>query len=157
QVTVKRVLDAGAQTLMFPFIENAQEARNAVSFTRYPPHGVRGVAAVHRASRFGQDRTYLKDAGDKIAVILQLETSNALASLEEIAAVPGVDALFVGPGDLAASMGHIGDISHDDVQAAIADAARRARAIGKPIGIVGPTPEMVRRFIGYGFNYAAIA
>ena len=157
QVTVKRVLDAGAQTLMFPFIENEEEARRAVSFTRYPPHGVRGVAAVHRASRFGNDRTYLKDAADKIAVILQMETPNALANLEKIAGVPGVDALFVGPGDLAASMGHIGDIAHDDVQAAIADAARRARALGKPIGIVGPTPEMVRRFVGYGFDYAAIA
>lgn len=157
QVMVKRVLDAGAQTLMFPFIESAEEARRAVSFTRYPPDGVRGVAAVHRASRFGNDRTYLRDAGTRIAVIAQLETPQALARLEEIASVPGIDMLFVGPGDLAAAMGHIGDIAHDDVQAAIEDAARRARAAGKPIGIVGPTPEMVRRFLDYGYDYAAMA
>lgn len=157
QVTVKRVLDVGAQTLMFPFIESAEEARRAVSFTRYPPDGVRGVAAVHRASRFGQDLTYLADAATKLAVIVQLETPNALARLEEVAAVPGVDMLFVGPGDLAASMGHIGDIAHHDVQAAIANAARRARALGKPVGIVGPTPEMVRRFLDYGYSFAAIA
>lgn len=157
QVMVKRVLDAGAQTLMFPFIESAEEARRAVSFTRYPPDGVRGVAAVHRASRFGNDRTYLRDAGSRIAVIAQLETPQALARLEEIASVTGIDMLFVGPGDLAAAMGHIGDIAHDDVQAAIGDAARRARAAGKPIGIVGPTPEMVRRFLDYGYDYAAMA
>jgi len=157
QIMVKRTLDAGAQTLMFPFIESAEEARRAVSFTRYPPDGVRGVAAVHRASRFGQNRTYLRDAAHGIAVIVQLETPAALTRLEEIASVPGVDMLFVGPGDLAAAMGHIGDIAHEEVQSAIADAARRASAIGKPIGIVGPTPEMVRKFLEYGYSYAAIA
>lgn len=157
QIIVKRMLDAGAQTLMFPFIENAEDARRAVSYTRYPPEGVRGVAAVHRASRFGQDRTYLADAAREIAVIVQLETPGALAKLEEIAAVPGVDALFVGPGDLAAAMGHIGNIAHADVQAAIADAARRANAALKPVGIVGPSPDMVGRFLDHGYGYAAIA
>lgn len=157
QVTVKRVLDAGAETLMFPFVESADEARRAVSFTRYPPDGVRGVAAVHRASRFGQDRSYLADAARRLCVIVQLETPGALEKLEEIAAVPGVDALFVGPGDLAASMGHIGDIAHEEVQAAIANAAQRAGKAGKPIGIVGPTPQMVQRFVGYGYTFAAIA
>lgn len=157
QVTVKRVLDAGAQTLMFPFIETAEEASRAVSFTRYPPEGVRGVAAIHRASRFGQDRTYLTDAAERLCVIVQLETPAALTRLEEIAAVPGVDALFVGPGDLSAAMGHIGNVGHEEVQAALADAARRARAVGKPVGIVGPNPEMVRRFLHYGYSFSAIA
>ncbi|MCT8991528.1 aldolase/citrate lyase family protein [Chelativorans sp. SCAU2101] len=157
QVTVKRVLDSGAQTLMFPFIENAEEARRAVSFTRYPPEGVRGVAAVHRASRFGQDKSYLKEAADGVCVIVQLETPGAVERLEEIAQVSGVDALFIGPGDLSASMGHIGNIAHEDVQAVLADAARRAKAIGKPVGIVGPTPQMVRDFLGYGYSFSAIA
>ncbi|WBX84511.1 HpcH/HpaI aldolase family protein [Sphingosinicella microcystinivorans] len=157
QVLVKRVMDAGARTLMVPFVETADEALKAVSYTRYPPEGVRGVAAVHRGSRYGRVPDYLRRANDEVAVIVQLETPGAVSRLAEIAAVPGVDALFVGPGDLSAAMGHLGDIAHGDVQAAIADAARAARAAGKPIGIVGPNPDMVRRFIGYGYTFAAVA
>jgi 2-keto-3-deoxy-L-rhamnonate aldolase RhmA len=157
QVLVKRVLDAGARSLMFPFIENAAAAAEAVSFTRYPPEGVRGVAAVHRASHFGRIPNYLARANDNVAVIVQLETLGAIDRLPEIAAVPGVDALFVGPGDLSASMGLMGQVGHDDVQAAIARAAEMARQAGKPIGIVGPNPDMVRRFLAYGYDYAAIA
>jgi 4-hydroxy-2-oxoheptanedioate aldolase len=156
QVTVKRVLDAGAETLMFPYVQSAQEAARAVSFTRYPPDGVRGVAAIHRASRFGRVDKYLKGAGEQICVIVQLETPDALARLPQIAAVPGVDALFVGPGDLSASMGHLGDVAHPDVQAALARAAQGARALGKPIGIVGQNPDTVRRFLDYGYDFAAI-
>jgi 2-keto-3-deoxy-L-rhamnonate aldolase RhmA len=157
QVLVKRVLDAGAQTLMFPFIQNVEEARRAVAYTRYPPDGVRGVAAVHRASRFGRAEGYLKRANAEICVILQLETPEAVARLPEIAAVPGVDALFIGPGDLSAAMGHLGDIANERVQAALEAAAAAAHAHGKPVGIVGPNPAMVRRFLGYGYNFAAIA
>ncbi len=157
QVLVKRVMDAGAQSLMFPFIQTVEEARAAVSFTRYPPDGVRGVAAVHRGSRFGQAANYLKRANDEVVVILQLETPEAIARLPEIAAVPGVDALFVGPGDLSAAMGHIGNIAHPDVQTLIARAAQAAHAAGKPVGIVGPNPDMVRRFLAYGYDFAAVA
>ena len=96
-VTVKRVLDVGAQTLLFPMIQNADEARRAVAATRYPPEGVRGMAGGSRAARFGTVRDYLRTANQTIGVVLQLETPGALARLEEIAAVPGVDALFVGP------------------------------------------------------------
>lgn len=157
QVMVKRVLDAGAQTLMLPFIQNGEEARRAVACTRYPPDGVRGVAAVHRASRFGRAEGYLKRANAEICVILQLETPEAVARLPEIAAVPGVDALFVGPGDLSAAMGHLGDIANDEVQRALESAAEAAHAHGKPVGIVGPNPVMVRRFLDYGYDFAAIA
>lgn len=161
-VQIKRALDIGAQTLMFPFVENAAEARSAVAATRYPQPGqaipgTRGFAAMHRASRYGTVPDYATRANGAVFSIIQLETPAALAQLEEIAAVEGVDALFVGPGDLSAAMGHIGNIGHPDVQAAIADAARRARAIGKPIGIVGPSPEMVHTFIHYGYDYVAIA
>ena len=90
-------------------------------------------------------------------MIVQLETPEAIERLPEIAAVPGIDALFVGPGDLAAAMGHIGNIAHPDVQALIEHAARMAKEAGKPVGIVGPNPDMVRRFIDYGYNYVAIA
>ena len=156
QVLVKRVLDAGAQTVMLPFVQTAEEARLAVSYAKYPPEGVRGVAAVHRGSRFGRAADYLKRANDQVAVIVQLETPEAIERLPEIAAVPGLDALFVGPGDLAAAMGHIGNIAHPEVQALIERAARMAHAAGKPVGIVGPNPDMVGRFIGYGYGYVAV-
>jgi 4-hydroxy-2-oxoheptanedioate aldolase len=157
QVLVKRVLDAGAQTLMFPFIQNLDEARRAVSFTRYPPAGVRGVAAVHRASRYGRVPNYLRRANDEICVVLQLETPEAVAALPEIAGLEGVDAVFVGPGDLSAAMGRLGDIAAPEVQAALEEAAAAAHRHGKPVGIVGPNPDMVRRFLGYGYDFAAIA
>jgi len=157
QVRVKQVLDAGARNILFPFVQSAEEARAAVSYTRYPPEGVRGVAAVHRGSRFGQTKDYLKNASNDIAVIIQLETPAAIERLSGIAAVPGVDSLFVGPGDLSAAMGRIGEVGHPEVQALLAKAANDARAAGKPIGIVGPNPEMVSRFIDYGYTWVAVA
>lgn len=157
QVLVKRVMDAGGRTLMFPFIQSAEEARAAVSYTRYPPQGVRGVAAVHRGSQFGRVPDYLKTANDQVCVILQLETPDAVERLDEIAAVPGVDALFLGPGDLSAAMGRIGEVAHPEVQALIAHAAKAAAKAGKPIGIVGPNPAMVGSFLEMGYSFAAVA
>jgi 2-keto-3-deoxy-L-rhamnonate aldolase RhmA len=156
-VTVKRVLDAGAQTLLFPFVQDGDEAARAVAATRYPPEGVRGMAGMSRASRFGTTPDFLRTANRTIGVVLQLETPQAIARLEEIAAVPGVDALFVGPGDLSGAMGHAGQPTHPDVMAAMADAARRARAVGKPVGTVGGTPEVVARYREIGYDYVAIA
>jgi 4-hydroxy-2-oxoheptanedioate aldolase len=155
-VRVKQLLDAGAMSLMFPFIQTVEQARAAVAYTRYPPQGVRGVAAMHRGSRYGHATDYLRTANDGIAVVIQLETPEAIEQLEAIAAVPGVDSLFVGPGDLAAALGRIGEIAHEDVQRLIAQAAARARAVGKPIGIVGGNPQMVRRFLDYGYTWSAI-
>ncbi len=157
QVLVKRMLDVGARNLMFPFVQTPDEARLAVSYTRYPPQGLRGVAAIHRASRYGQDKDYFANANGETAVIIQLETPAAIERLRDIAAVPGVDSLFVGPGDLAAAMGRVGDVAHADVQRLIAHAAAEARAIGKPIGIVGGNPDMVARFQGYGYGWVAVA
>ena len=157
QVLVKRVLDAGARSVMFPFIQDADDAEAAVAYTRYPPDGVRGVAGVHRGSRYGRVPDYFKTAGEQIAVVLQLETLSAIDEAEAIAAVDGVDSLFLGPADLSASMGLIGEIGHPDVQAQIERAAQLAHAAGKPIGIVGPNPEMVQRFIGYGYDWVAVA
>jgi len=155
-VMVKRAMDAGAQSLLFPFVQNADEARRAVASTRYPPAGIRGVAATHRGSRYGTVANYLKRANDEVCVIVQVETPAALDNLGEIAAVPGVDSIFVGPGDLSASMGHIGDIGHADVQNKLAAAAAACRKLGKPCGIVGPTPEMVGKFLDYGYSWVAI-
>lgn len=157
QVLVKRVLDAGARSLMFPFIQTAEEAERAVSYTRYPPQGLRGMAGIHRGSRYGRTPDYFKQANDQIAVVLQLETPEAVERTAEIAAVDGVDALFLGPGDLSAAMGRIGEIGHPEVQAMIARAASLAHAAGKTIGIVGPNPEMVGRFLDYGYDWVAVA
>ena len=156
-VLFKRALDMGAQTVMVPFVDSAQAAARAVSYAKYPPQGVRGFAAVHRASGYGTARDYGQRANDSVFTIIQLETPQAVAALEEIAAVPGVDALFLGPGDLSANMGHIGNIAHPDVQAVIADVARRCRAVGKPCGIVGPTPQMVGSFVQLGYDFVAVA
>lgn len=157
QVMVKRVLDAGARSLMFPFIQTAGEAADAVRYTRYPPQGVRGVAAIHRGSRYGTAGDYFKTANDDIAVVIQLETPEAIARLAQIAAVPGVDSLFVGPGDLSAAMGRLGEVGHAEVQSLIAAAAGAAHAAGKPIGIVGGNPDMVARFLGYGYDWVAVS
>jgi len=155
-VMVKRAMDAGALSLLFPFVQNAEEARRAVAATRYPPAGIRGVAATHRGSRYGAVPNYLKRANDEVCVIVQIETLAALDKLEEIAAIPGVDSIFVGPGDLSASMGHIGDIGNAEVQVKLAAAAAACRKLGKPCGIVGPSPEMVARFLEYGYTWVAI-
>jgi 2-dehydro-3-deoxyglucarate aldolase/4-hydroxy-2-oxoheptanedioate aldolase len=156
QVLVKRLLDAGAQSIMFPFVQSAEEARRAVSYTRYPPDGVRGVAAMHRASRYGTVPDYLKRANAEVCVVVQLETPAALDALPDIVAVDGVDSIFVGPADLSAAMGHLGDIAHPGVQAQLERAARECRRLGKPCGIVGPNPDMVRRFLGYGYSWVAV-
>ena len=155
-VLIKRVLDAGAQSLLVPFVQSAEEARRAVSYTRYPPDGVRGVAAVHRGSRFGTVANYLRGAAAEICVIVQVETLPALDALPEIAAVPGVDSIFVGPGDLAASLGHLGDIANPAVQTKLELAAQACRKLGKPCGIVGPNPQMVAKFVEYGYTWVAV-
>ena len=156
-VTVKRVLDAGARTLLFPFVQNADEAARAVAATRYPPEGMRGIAGMSRASHFGTTPDYVRTANASVGVVVQLESPPAIARLEEIAAVPGVDALFVGPADLSGAMGHCGDPTHPDVMALMGEAAERARACARPIGTVGATPEVVTRYRAMGYDYVAIA
>jgi 2-keto-3-deoxy-L-rhamnonate aldolase RhmA len=156
-VLIKRVLDAGAQTLLVPFVQNADEAARAVAATRYPPEGVRGMAGMSRGSRFGTAADYLTTANQGIGVIVQLETPEAVAQLEAIAAVPGVDALFLGPADLSAAMGHVGQLTHPEVLALMADAVRRGHALGKPVGTVGGTPEVLARYRAIGFDFLAIA
>ena len=156
-VNVKRVLDAGAHSLLFPFIQNADEARQAVASTRYPPEGVRGMAGMSRASRFGTVPDFFKQANAGVCAVLQLETPAAIAQLEAIAAVPGVGGLFVGPGDLSGAMGHVGNLTHPEVMTLMASAAERARRLGMPIGTVGGTPEVVARYRAIGYDFVAVA
>jgi len=127
-----------------------------VAYTRYPPEGVRGVAAMHRASRYSTVPNYLKLAAEEIAVIVQIENLAAFDQLEAIAGVPGVDSIFVGPGDLSASMGYLGDIASAPVQEKLKWAATECRRLRKPCGIIGPNPEMVARFLAYGYSWVAI-
>jgi 2-dehydro-3-deoxyglucarate aldolase/4-hydroxy-2-oxoheptanedioate aldolase len=155
-VMVKRALDGGAQTVMLPFVQDATEAKRAVSYTRYPPEGVRGVAGLHRASRYGTVPNYLQHANSEICVIVQIETLPALERLPEIAAVPGVDSIFIGPSDLSASMGLLGDIGNSAVQEKLKLGARMCRDLSKPCGIIGANPDFVAKFADYGYSWIAI-
>ncbi len=133
---IKRVLDAGAPNVMVPNVRNADEARAAVSYTRFPPEGVRGVAGSTRGGGYTRYRDYMARANDEIGLVLQIESREALADLDAICRVPGVDAVVIGPSDLAASLGHRGAPGHPDVQAAIAAAIATARGAGRAIGIL---------------------
>ena len=155
-VILKRLLDVGVQTLLVPFIQNAEEAARAVAATRYPPRGMRGVASVHRANRYGRVPDYFARADDEMCVLMQLETRQAVEALEEIAAVDGVDGVFIGPSDLAASLGYLGNNAHPEVREMIERACRRARAVGKPIGILAPIESDARAYLDMGFGFVAV-
>lgn len=155
-VLIKRCLDIGAQTLLVPYVQNAEEARRAVQAVRYPPEGVRGVAVASRASRYGRVPGYLGKANTEVCLLVQVETRAALAELEAIAAVEGVDGVFIGPSDLAASLGHLGNPAHPEVQAAIENAVTRLKAAGKPAGILTANEDEVRRYIGWGYTFVAV-
>lgn len=155
-VLIKRFLDVGAQSLLIPYVQSADEARAAVAAVRYPPHGMRGVSALTRATQFGRYTNYLKSAGEEIALLVQIETQTGLDALESIAAVDGVDGVFIGPGDLAASLGHIGNLSHPVVVSAVEDAIARIAAVGKPSGILTGEPEFAARCIGLGAGFTAV-
>lgn len=154
-VMIKRALDIGAQTLMVPFVQNAEEARAAVRACAYPPEGVRGVAGGTRASRYGRDKDYLKNARDEICLIVQVETGDALGELENIAGVEGVDGVFIGPSDLAASLNHLGNPGHPDVQAALQDAAKRLAALDVPSGILAVNEADAKRYRDWGYRFVA--
>ncbi|WP_309666483.1 HpcH/HpaI aldolase/citrate lyase family protein [Tabrizicola sp.] len=155
-VLIKRLLDLGAQTLMIPYVQSAAEARALVAAMRYAPRGFRGVAGGTRATRFGQVKDYMAHAEDELCLIVQIETREAVAAIDAIAAVDGVDALFIGPADLAASLGHPGDQSHPDVVAAIEAAIKAIVAAGKPAGILTIDQDFARRCIGWGSSFTAV-
>ncbi|MCB6179688.1 HpcH/HpaI aldolase/citrate lyase family protein [Rhodobacter sp. Har01] len=155
-VLIKRLLDHGAQTLLLPYVQSAAEAEAAVRAMRYAPRGVRGVSGMTRASRFGAIPDYVKFAEQELCLLVQVETVQALARLEEIAAVDGVDGLFIGPSDLAASMGYPGEAGHPAVVAAIEDAIRRIVACGKAAGILTLDQGFARRCVGLGTTFTAV-
>lgn len=156
-VLIKRYLDIGAQTLLLPFVQNAAEARAAVAAMRYAPRGIRGMGGSMRASHFGRDTAYIQAAESELCLLVQVETAEALACIEEIAAVDGVDGIFIGPADLSASMGHPGNPAHPEVHAAIADAIRRIRAAGKAPGILMVDEARAREYLALGALFVAVA
>ncbi|MGE7468139.1 4-hydroxy-2-oxoheptanedioate aldolase [Bosea sp. NPDC003192] len=156
-VLIKRFLDLGAQTLLIPYVQNAEEARAAIAAIRYAPEGVRGVSGLTRATRFGRVAGYARKAAEELCLLVQVETGEALDRLEEIASVEGVDGVFIGPADLAASLGHVGEPGHPEVIAAVEDAIRRIQTIGKPAGILTPDTAFARRCIEIGTLFTAVA
>jgi 2-dehydro-3-deoxyglucarate aldolase len=156
----KRALDAGSPTVLFPMVGSVDEARRAVAAMRYPQHGnggARGVAGIVRAARFGLAADYLRTANEAACTIVQIESAAAVESAAGIAAVDGVDALFVGPADLAASLGHLGDSRHADVQRAIDRVAAAAAAQGKAAGIFAGSAAEAREYAARGFRLVALA
>ncbi|WP_027797715.1 4-hydroxy-2-oxoheptanedioate aldolase [Paraburkholderia acidipaludis] len=154
---IKQLLDIGAQTLLIPMIENADDARNAVAATRYPPLGIRGVgSALARASRWNGSSDYLHGAADELCVLVQVETAHALAQLEAIAAVEGVDGVFFGPADLSASMGLIGQPGAPAVREAICKGIRAVRARGLGAGVLAADPAIAAEYIDAGATFVAV-
>jgi 4-hydroxy-2-oxoheptanedioate aldolase len=156
QVLLKRLLDIGTQSFLIPYIETEEEAKRAVASTRYPPLGVRGFASQSRASRFGRVKDYYARAHEEICVLLQVETRLGLENLEKIAGVDGVDGIFIGPGDLSAALGYLGQPNHPDVVKVIDDAIRRIKACGKAPGILTGDPDLARHYIEQGCLFIAV-
>jgi 4-hydroxy-2-oxoheptanedioate aldolase len=155
-VTIKRVLDVGAQSLLIPYVSTAEEARNAVAYTRYPPAGVRGVAGTTRATRFGRIAGYAKKAHEEICVLVQVETKAGLDNLEAICAVEGVDGVFIGPADLHASMGYTGETANPAVLPLIEEAIRRIRRAGRAPGYLSPVEADARKMLAAGALFVAV-
>lgn len=154
---IKQVLDIGVQTLLVPMVENADQARELVRAIHYPPKGVRGVgSALARASRWNSIPDYLDKADAQMCLLVQIENREGLANLDAIAAVDGVDGVFIGPADLSASMGYRGNPGHPEVQAAIEDAIARIQKAGKAAGILSADQKLAKRYIELGAAFVAV-
>jgi 4-hydroxy-2-oxoheptanedioate aldolase len=156
QVLIKRFLDAGVQTLLIPMIQTVEEAEQAVASTRYPPRGVRGFASASRSSRFGRVEDYHTRCEEEICVLVQIETRLGLDNLEAIAAVEGVDGVFIGPGDLSAGLGYLGDQGNPAFRPVVEDAMRRIKAAGNAPGILTGDEALARRCIELGCLFTAV-
>jgi 4-hydroxy-2-oxoheptanedioate aldolase len=154
---IKQLLDIGAQTLLVPMVESAEQAKLLVSAMRYPPSGIRGVGAtLARAAQWSRVTNYVHEANDQMCLLVQVETRAGLENLDAIAKVEGVDGVFIGPSDLSAALGHLGKPSHPDVQQAIEDAIRRIRASGRAAGILTIDEAQARRYIELGCTFVAV-
>jgi 4-hydroxy-2-oxoheptanedioate aldolase len=155
-VLVKRLLDAGARSLLFPFVQSADEAKRAVEATRYPPKGIRGVAGTTRANRYGRVQNYHQRAEEEICILVQTETRKSLAAIEDIAKIDGIDGIFIGPADLSADFGHLGNLQHPEVHKAILDAGARIKKAGKAAGYLSARDDEIRMTLDAGFGFVAV-
>jgi 4-hydroxy-2-oxoheptanedioate aldolase len=155
-VIIKRLLDVGAQSLLIPYVETEEEATRAVMSVRYPPQGFRGFASQARASRYGRIKGYHATANAEICLLLQVETKRGLENLERIAGVEGVDGIFIGPGDLSAALGYLGQANHPEVVKTIDEAIRRIKDVGSAPGILTGDPELAQHYIELGCLFAAV-
>jgi 2-dehydro-3-deoxyglucarate aldolase len=155
-VELKRLLDGGFYNFLIPFIESADEAARAVAATRYPPQGFRGVSVSQRSNRYGTVPGYFENVNEQICVMVQIESGKGVAAAAEIAAVDGVDGLFVGPSDLAAGLGHLGNANHPEVQEAMTRIFAAAKAAGKPVGILAGVEADARRYLAQGATFVAV-
>jgi len=155
-VMIKRVLDMGFYNILVPFVETEEDAIKAVSATRYPPEGTRGVSLAHRSNAYGTILDYFQRVNEAISVVVQIENQNGLDNLNEILNVKGIDAVFVGPSDLAATLGHLGNMNHPDVQTAIKHVFATAKEHGKPCGILTGSEEDAKRYISWGATMVAV-
>ena len=156
QVIIKRLLDIGAQSLLIPYVETEEEARRAVMSVRYPPEGFRGFAGQARASRYGRIKGYHAAANAEICLLVQVETKRGLENLEQIAKVEGVDGVVVGPGDLSAALGYLGQPDHPEVVKVIDDTIQRIKDAGSAPGILSGDPELAQHYIERGCLFAAV-
>ncbi|OBY25436.1 aldolase/citrate lyase family protein [Leisingera sp. JC1] len=154
---IKQVLDAGAQTVLVPIVESAEQARELVRACHYPPKGVRGVGATAaRATMFGTVSEYIQTADQEVCLLVQVENRAGMAALDEILQVEGIDGVFIGPADLSTDMGHQGNSAHPEVRAAIADAITRIKAAGIAPGILGTTDEATHAYADMGAQFLAV-
>lgn len=156
-VLIKQLLDIGARSLLVPMVESGAQAEALVKATRYPPQGIRGVgSAIGRASRWNRQPQYLKAAEREICLLLQVESVAGLEAIDDIAGIPDVDGVFIGPSDLAAALGHLGDPAHERVQSAIEHAIGRIRHAGKAAGILIADEALARRYLALGATFVAV-
>ena len=153
---IKKLLDCGAQTLLIPYVQNAKEAELAAAAVAYPPEGMRGVAGLTRATGYGTIPGYAQKAREEICLLVQVETREALEDLDAICAVPGIDGVFIGPADLSASLGYLGEPGHPNVREIIKDAVKRIRAAGKPAGFLALDQDYIREIADAGSLFNAV-
>lgn len=155
QALIKQYLDTGVQSLLVPMVDTPEQARELVRCMRYPPGGIRGMAAT-RASGWGRNPNYATEANDQVCLLVQAETREAIQNLDAIAATEGVDGVFIGPSDLSAAFGHVGDPWHPEMQEIIADAFRRIQAAGKAVGILTLDETLARKHVEMGATFIAL-
>ena len=155
-VLIKRFMDIGFRTILFPYVQDEHEAEAAVAAMRYPPEGVRGVATVHRACSYGAEAGYIQSANERACALVQVETGRAAERIEQICDVKNLGGVFIGPSDLAASLNHLGNPAHEEVQVVMKHCADVCKAKGVPIGTLAPVSDDARRYLDWGYSFVAL-